>query len=133
MSQSPPNVVGAGTGQSHTTGSCSTGASASGLLGSTPAAPNSQPTPTVSGDVGMGFATAGASSNLVEAGVGVGRFTETRPGDDSNVASNSNPSQGFPQAAGGSGTGRPARGVAAPPSKARPRSSNYGPFSGPRR
>jgi hypothetical protein len=82
-------------------------------------------TPISNTDVTQGFIAAGVSSMLAEGGVGPGRLTPDRSGDDSNLASISNKSQGFPQAAEGPGTGRqPAQpGQTVSGTSARPRTS----------
>jgi hypothetical protein len=81
---------------------------------------DSRPTATGNPDVGLGFAQAGATSVLSEAGVGVGRQTKTAPGGPGNT-SGTDGDIGFPRGGDGKGDGRPSRPATPPAPKSRPR------------
>jgi hypothetical protein len=128
----PGKAASGGGGSANAVGKVVASPSAAALLDSTPAAPDGAATPRASGDVLSGFVDAGATSVLADAGLAPRPSVPSRPYPDDG-SNSGQASSGFPPAGKGPGTGLVSKPGVVSQHKARPRSQNYGPFSGPRK
>jgi hypothetical protein len=131
----PPTAPGAapsGGGSPNAVGKSVPAPSAAGLLDSTPVAPDGAATPRASADIGYAFNQAGSMSVLGDAGLAVRPSIPSLPHEDDG-SNQSGPIGGFPEAGKGPGVGLTTKPGIKGQHKPRPRSQNYGPFSGPRK